>query len=86
MANTSISKLDYKVNSDVLSIGSSASTLCPTIADGSFTSSRKLYIGAHGIRALRFPLPDSQTEIPVYDEDGIVAYSKLRRDTPFDMH
>lgn len=86
MATTSISKLDYKVDSDVLSTGSSASTLCPTVTDGSFTSSRKLYIGAHGIRVLRFPLPDSQTEISIYDEDGIVAYSRHRRDTPFDMH
>ncbi|KAJ5805333.1 hypothetical protein N7474_011220 [Penicillium riverlandense] len=78
MATTSITKLDYKVGSDVASIGSSASTLCPTITDESFTSSRKLYIDAHGIRAFRLPLPDSQTEIPVYDEDGVVAYSSTR--------
>lgn len=86
MATTLITKLDYKVDSDVVSIGSSVSTLCPTVADESFTSSCKLYIDAHGIRAFRFPLPDSQTEILVYDEDGTVAYSKFRRDTSFDMH
>ncbi|KAJ5604381.1 hypothetical protein N7510_009535 [Penicillium lagena] len=78
MAMTSTTKLDYKVDSDVVSIDSSASTLCPTITDESFTSSRKLYIGAKGIRALRLPMPDSQTEIPVYDEDGVIAYSSAR--------
>jgi hypothetical protein len=53
-----------------------------TLYDGSdvkFTPTKTLHINARGIRLIRFPIPSSELEIPIYnDEDGAVEYTSTR--------
>lgn len=52
----------------------------PTLHDdGTFHPSRSLRIHAHGIGLIRLPLPSGESEIPVYNTDGSLAYLSKRR-------
>jgi len=37
-----------------------------------------LHISAHGVGLLRFPLPSSELEIPIFHDDGSLAYTSIR--------
>ncbi|EZF35130.1 hypothetical protein TMEN_2056 [Trichophyton mentagrophytes] len=43
-----------------------------------FTPGRSLYINSRGIGMIRFPTPSSELEIPIYNQDGSLAYVSTR--------
>jgi hypothetical protein len=61
-----------------LSVKSVATDDTAVAPDLNFRSTKTLHINAVGIPILRFPLPSSELEIPVYASDGDVAYISKR--------
>jgi hypothetical protein len=76
---TTANEIDHKeAHSSALSRSSSTSTINALHEKVSFHPSRTLSIHAHGIRPIRLPLPPTQTEIPIYNTDGSLAYVSTR--------
>ncbi|KIW99711.1 uncharacterized protein Z518_11124 [Rhinocladiella mackenziei CBS 650.93] len=68
--------VDVRSSSD--SIFSDISS-APTLLDpSSFHPGTTLHISARGIGVLRLPLPSSELEIPIFNEDGSLAYTSNR--------
>lgn len=66
--------MDYKHDpGSALSVASSTDTLLEPVPPVP-TAVKRLYIRAKGIGLIRLPLPMSQSEVPIYGEDGSLAY------------
>jgi len=69
-------EVDVKSCAD--SVFSDNSTTSTLLEDTSFKAGTTLHIGARGIGVWRFPLPSSELEIPIYRNDGTLAYTSTR--------
>lgn len=60
------------------SVFSDDSTSSTLLEDNAFQPGSTFYIAARGIGVWRFPLPSSELEIPIYRNDGSLAYTSTR--------
>lgn len=70
--------IQVEVKSSSNSVFSEESTSSPLLDDTSFQPGSTFYIAARGIGIFRFPLPTSELEIPIYGNDGSLAYTSTR--------
>lgn len=69
-------EVDIKSSSD--SVFSDYSTTSTLLDDTSFQPGATFHIASRGIGVWRFPLPSSELEIPIYRNDGSLAYTSTR--------
>lgn len=68
-----------ELDSSAKSILSTASTLYPIEEINLFFNpTRRLFLDSHGIGFFRFPIPAREMEIPIFTEDGKLAYLSKR--------
>jgi hypothetical protein len=70
--------IEVDVKSCSGSVFSDNSTSRTLLEDTSFQQGSTFYIAARGIGVWRFPLPSSELEIPIYRNDGSLAYTSTR--------
>ncbi|KEF52749.1 uncharacterized protein A1O9_11166 [Exophiala aquamarina CBS 119918] len=69
---------EVEVRSSSESVFSEDSTTSTLLDDASFHPDTTFHIAARGIGVWRLPLPSSEVEIPIYRNDGSLAYTSTR--------
>jgi len=70
--------LTEKEKEEIRCSAASNSSEATLVDNPNFISGSSLFINAHGIGVIRFPLPSSELEIPIYYADGTLAYTSTR--------